>query len=185
MDPNGGYYRNIAVNASFVSKFSATDARKAQFLFWGNVPGYPALVYQTRKYRTRVVGSITGDIVIMRSAEMYLIEAEALAHQDKVSESIDVLFAIQGLRDTSAVKLPATTSKDDLINAVLLERRKELYGEQGVYFFDLKRYQRPLVRDGNHPYPLNILANDPRWIFQLPIGEIDANPKIEPADQNP
>ena len=185
MDPSGGYYRNIALNTSFADKFTATDARKAQMVYYGTVPGYPALVYQTNKYRTRVAGAITGDIVVMRAAEMYLIEAEALAQQNKITESIDVLFAIQGLRDPSAVKLPGTTSKDDLINAILLERRKELYGEIGAYYFDLKRYQRALVRDGNHPYPLTIPADDARWLFQLPISEIDANLNIGPADQNP
>lgn len=185
MDPVGGYYRNIALNTTFAAKFSATDARKNQFVFYGTVPGYPALVYQTNKYRTRVAGAITGDIVVMRSAEMYLIEAEALAQQNKITESIDVLFAVQGLRDPSAVKLPGTTTKDALIDAILLERRKELYGELGVYYFDLKRYLRPLVRDGNHPYPITIAANDAKWLFQLPISEIDANKNIGPEHQNP
>jgi hypothetical protein len=185
MDPYYGYYRNIALNTSFVNTFSATDIRRNRFYYWGSVAGYPALVWQTRKYTSRSTTSIQGDILLMRSAEMYLIEAEALAQQNKIPESIDVLFAIQGLRDPSAVKLPTTTSQSDLINAILLERRKALYGEIGAYYFDLKRYQRALVRDGNHPYPITVAANDPRWLFQIPIGEIDANPNINPADQNP
>jgi hypothetical protein len=121
----------------------------------------------------------------MRSAEMVLIEAEALAQQDKITESIDLLFTLQTLRDATAVKPAPTTTKADLINLILLERRKELYGEIAAYYFDLKRYQRPLVRDGIHPYPLNIPATDARWVFQLPISEIDANANIAPADQNP
>jgi hypothetical protein len=185
MDPYYGYYRNIAINTSLVDSFSATDIRKQRFLYWGTVAGYPALVYQTTKFTSRSTAAIQGDIVLMRSAEMLLIEAEGLAQEDKIPESIDALFELQSLRDPSAVKLPETTSKDDLINAILMERRKTLYGETGAYYFDLKRYQRPLVRDGNHPYPLTIPADDNRWLFQIPISEIDANPNINPADQNP
>ena len=185
MDPYNGYYRNIAVNTSFVDKFKADDKRKTTFLYWGTVAGYPALVWQSLKYKTRAAGTITGDIVVMRSAEMVLIEAEALAQQDKITESIDLLFTLQTLRDATAVKPAPTTTKADLINMILLERRKELYGEIAAYYFDLKRYQRPLVRDGIHPYPLNIPATDARWVFQLPISEIDANANIAPADQNP
>lgn len=183
MDTEGGYYKNIAVNKSFAESYSATDTRKTLMKPVTSSTN-PALAYQTRKYRTRVQGSITGDIILMRAAEMLLIEAEGLAQQDKLQEAIDLLFTLQQLRDPSATKM-ALAPKDAVINAILFERRKELYGELGTYYFDLKRYQRPLVRDGNHPYPLNIPADDARWLFQIPLSEIDANPNINPEHQNP
>ncbi|CAL1518445.1 RagB/SusD family nutrient uptake outer membrane protein [Chitinophaga sp. MM2321] len=185
MDQQGGYYRNIFVNSDFVDQFSATDTRKSLFTFNGVNPAAPARTYATRKYRSRLATSITGDILVMRSAEMYLIEAEALAQQKKIPESIDVLFELQSFRDPAAVKPAANITQADLIKIILLERRKEMYGEIGVQFFDLKRYQLPLERTGNHPYLLTIPANDPRWLIQLPISEIDANKNIAPADQNP
>lgn len=183
MDTEGGYYRNIAVNQSFADLYSATDTRK-ELLIHVASSSIPALQYQTRKYRTRVEGSITGDIILMRSAEMLLIEAEGLAQQNKLQEAIDLLYTLQQLRDPAATKM-ALAPKDAVIKAILLERRKELYGELGTYYFDLKRYQRPLLRDGNHPYPIKVEANDPKWLFQLPQSEVDANPNINPADQNP
>ncbi|SKA38261.1 SusD family protein [Chitinophaga eiseniae] len=185
MDLSGGYYRNIYYNADFVGKYSATDTRRALFTDFGDNPAAPARKWGSRKYRSRLTTSITGDILVMRAAEMYLIEAEGLAQQGKLQEAIDVLFAIQGLRDPSAVKPQASIGKDNLINLILLERRKEMYGEAGVYYFDLKRYQRDLVRTGNHPYILNVPAADPRWLVQIPLSEIDANDKINPEDQNP
>ncbi|RBL90182.1 RagB/SusD family nutrient uptake outer membrane protein [Chitinophaga flava] len=185
MDQTNGYYRNIYVNADFVSKFSTTDARRATFVDYSANPAAPTKAWGSRKYRSRLTTSITGDIITMRSAEMYLIEAEALAQQNKLQESVDVLFSLQSLRDPSAVKPDVSIGKDNLIRMILLERRKELYGESGVYFFDLKRYQQDLVRTGNHPYLLTIPANDPRWLIQIPITEIDANDKINPEDQNP
>ncbi|MBC9909555.1 RagB/SusD family nutrient uptake outer membrane protein [Chitinophaga varians] len=185
MDVNSGYYRNIFFNNDFVNSYSATDARRALFIDNGDNPAAPARRWSSRKYRSRLATSITGDILVMRAAEMYLIEAEGLAQQGKLAEAIDVLFAIQALRDPAAVKPPASIGKDALIDLILLERRKEMYGEAGVYYFDLKRYQRNLVRTGNHPYLLNIAATDPRWLIQIPISEMDANDKINPEDQNP
>ncbi|ATL48118.1 hypothetical protein COR50_13630 [Chitinophaga caeni] len=185
MDPYYGYYRNIAINTSFVNLFSATDIRKSRFLYWGDVAGYPALVYQTTKYTSRSTSAIQGDILLMRSAEMLLAEAEALAQQDELQGAIDLLFELQGLRDPNATKLAANTPKQDIIDAILLERRKELYAENGMSYFDLKRYQKDLVRNGNHPYPITVPNDDKRWVFQIPLAEIDANPNINPGDQNP
>jgi hypothetical protein len=185
MDPTNGYYRNIVVNSAFVNLFTATDTRKALFSALTPNPAAPQRLYTTRKYRSRTAGAQNGDILVMRSAEMYLIEAEALAQQNKITQSIDVLFTIQSLRDPSAVKLLPTTTKDDLMNAILIEKRKELYAETGMPYFDLKRYQLPLVRNGNHPYLFTVPATDARWLFQIPLVELDANPNINPADQNP
>ncbi|NIG52050.1 RagB/SusD family nutrient uptake outer membrane protein [Chitinophaga sp. Cy-1792] len=182
IDPVGGYYRNIYINDGFVNLFSATDARKATFVALAPNANYPYRKYQTHKYQAKE--SMSGDILVMRAAEMYLIEAEALAQQGKVSEGTDALYAIQSLRDPAYVK-PAGLTKDQLIAAVLLERRKELYAEIGAEFFDLKRYQRPLKRTGTHwSVVLDVPAEDERWLFQVPQPEMDANPSIPASDQN-
>jgi hypothetical protein len=55
----------------------------------------------------------------------------------------------------------------------------------GVEYFDLKRYQRPLVRDGIQWAMLNIPATDNRWRWQIPQTEMDANKALTAADQNP
>ncbi|MFB6457627.1 RagB/SusD family nutrient uptake outer membrane protein [Chitinophaga sp. Hz27] len=182
IDPVGGYYRNIYINEGFVNLFSATDARKATFVPVTPNANYPYRKYQTHKYQAKE--SMSGDILVMRAAEMHLIEAEALAQQGKINEGIDALYTIQSLRDPSYTK-PAGLTKDQLIDAILLERRKELYAEIGAEFFDLKRYQRPLQRTGTHwSAVLNVPATDERWLFQLPQAEIDANISMTPADQN-
>jgi hypothetical protein len=70
---------------------------------------------------------------------------------------------------------------------ILIERRKEFYGELGMDYLDIKRRQLPLVRAGNHPaaYRFNMPANDNRLIMKIPQKEIDSNDFIAPADQNP
>lgn len=182
LDPDFGYYRNIYINDAFVSLFSATDARKTVFRKLTASSATPWKLWQTTKYKAKAATS--GDILIMRAVEMYFIEAEALAHLGRSTEAIDLLFTIQSLRDPGAVKMAATSTKDEVINAILLERRKELFAEIGTEFFDLKRYQRPLQRTGNHWSMVTIPVNDKRWLFQIPQSEVDANPNINDADQN-
>src|SRR5438270_4591750 len=111
--------------------------------------------------------SQSGDYVMMRSAEMYLIEAEGDAQLGQLETAKDVLYTLQKQRDPSALRSTAATQAD-LINEILVERRKELYGEMGVQYFDLKRYQQPLVRDGDQWALLNIPATDNRWRWQIP-----------------
>ncbi|MBE7169335.1 MAG: RagB/SusD family nutrient uptake outer membrane protein [Williamsia sp.] len=183
IDPDNGYYRNIYVNDAFVNVFTATDTRKTLFRKLTANAATPWKLWQTTKYKAKTATS--GDILIMRSVEMVFIEAEALAQQGKLSEAIDLLFTLQSLRDPAAVKLAASSTKDDLINAILLERRKELFAEIGTEYLDLRRYQRPLLRTGNHWSPQSIPADDKRWLFQIPQSEVDANPNINDADQNP
>ena len=80
----------------------------------------------------------------------------------------------------------------DLIEAILLERRKELYGE-GLASFDMVRNQKPLLRTGNHiDYggSKQLPARSWQFIYQLPSSEMKNNKAlvddIWPAgDQNP
>ena len=80
----------------------------------------------------------------MRSAEMYLIEAEAKARLGDATAA-DVLFELVSNRDPGYVK--STNTGMDLVEEVYLQRRIELWGE-GVSWFDLKRLKKPLDRSG-------------------------------------
>jgi len=125
----------------------------------------------------------SGDYPYIRSAEMYLIEAEALAKSGNEPDAQDALFAVQLRADPNAVKSTATGQA--LVDEILLEKRKEFWGE-GVYFFDILRNQMPLIREAEHESPLSIPANS--WEFILPIPEreflINKNLDIT-TDQNP
>lgn len=81
----------------------------------------------------------------MRSDEMLLNAAEACAHQGKDTEAKALLWQLQDLRNAKRTE----ASGDELIEAILKERRKELYGE-GFSLFDMLRTQKGLERTGNH-----------------------------------
>jgi starch-binding outer membrane protein, SusD/RagB family len=128
--------------------------------------------------------SAMGDIPYIRSAEMFLIEAEALARSGKDVDAAKALFALISKRDAN-YKLSTKIGKD-LLDEIYFHRRVELWGE-GHRFLDLKRLNLPLNRNGaNHIAAITTLfdlpANDNRWEFLIPRAELDANKKMV---QNP
>jgi len=124
-------------------------------------------------------------IIMMRVGEMYLVEAEAKARLGDATAK-DILYELQLNRDPEAIKSANTGTA--LIAEILLERRKELYGELGIDWLDAKRLQAPLDRStSNHEAPNDyvIPANDPVFILKIPQKEIDSNDFINAGDQNP
>jgi hypothetical protein len=114
----------------------------------------------------------------MRTAEMFLIEAEAKARlgTDDVGARA-ALFTLAKNRNPSYTL--STNTGAALINEIMLQRRVELWGE-GFRFLDLKRLDLPLDRNGsNHNITLanvfNIPVGDVRWEWLIPIAEINAS----------
>lgn len=186
---------SIRINNRFYGYFSETDCR-AKLSVNGN---YPLIMYKneqpidlsitesdimdsliTRKFRDKT--DLTGHYVLMRSAEMMLIEAEAEAELGNNEKARDLLFEIQQRADNLALK--SSSTGEDLVNEILLERRKELYGEGLASVFDLKRKNLPLIREGNQMQG-GFEAGSNRLVWQIPMKEIDANQNISESEQNP
>jgi hypothetical protein len=167
------------IDSNFVNSFSSTDIRKATFVNSGRT--------DFKKWLSKKFGSTTNfndHFVMMRSAEMWLIEAEAKARLGE-ADAGTVLYAVQKNRDPNAVASGNTGQA--LINEILYEKRKDLYGEIGIGFLDIKRLGLPLVRSTGHPllYRFNFPANDNRFTLKIPRAEMDANKSLTAADQNP
>lgn len=173
MDHYADAYFGTYINSNFVAEFSATDVRNT----FENAYGAPVGHYM-EYISTKFTFAFSSDIPMMRTAEMILIEAEAKYHQGE-ADAHDLLYALQLDRDPSAVR--STNTGADLLEEILLERRKELYGEIGVEWFDAKRLQRGITRDGNHRIFVTLVPNDNRFILKIPEDEINANPNISEA----
>lgn len=171
-DHKNDTYTATFVNTTFVARFSATDVRNTFENFYGSPVGHWSQ-WITNKF----VFSFAADVPLMRTAEMILVEAEALYQQGKTTQAHDLLFALQKNRDPQAVK--STNSGSALLEEILLERRKELYGELDIEWFDAKRLQRGITRNGNHRVMLTLAPNDKRFYLKIPQNEIDANPEID------
>lgn len=175
-------YNSVFIDSDFVTQFSVTDVRNLfiEGFYGGEETDY--YYYVTNKFEQRE--DFADDFVMMRSAEMYLIEAEAKAALVE-PDAGDVLFALQSNRDPNAVR--SGNVGQALIDEIMLERRKEMYGEFGISYLDIKRRQLPLVRNGNHPdaYKFDFPANADELILRIPQREIDSNDYITESDQNP
>lgn len=164
-------YQATYVNSVFADQFSDSDIRKKFFDIYGVATPW-------RKYvTTKFAFSFDADLPIMRKSEMVLIDAEAQLNLGNTQAAKDLLFALQSDRDPSATMSANTGAA--LYNEILLERRKELYGEVGVEWFDAKRLRRSIVRDNVHRIVLTVPADSPLFFLKVPQPEIDANPNID------
>ncbi len=168
----------------FVALFDESDIRYQQMQRWEDTAGRQFWI--SMKFRDNE--DCRGSFVVMRTEEMLLNAAEACARQGKEQEAKDLLWQLQDMR--GAVRTEA--SGQDLVEAIWIERRKELYGE-GFGLFDLIRNEKPLVRGGNHVEyqgSVQFPAHSWRLIYQIPTSELLNNENMSDAiwpagDQNP
>lgn len=170
---NGFTFNCFFLNDLFVNTFDSEDIRfngKIQPDPWG------AGLYITSKFYDKE--DLMGDLVYMRASSMYLMEIEALARAGgRESEAQELLWELQDARN--AVR--SSSTGDELIEDILLERRKELYGE-GYAWFDMIRNQKPMYRAGTHQDGLTPATGVEHWparswryVYQIPFNEISNN----------
>jgi hypothetical protein len=194
MDIRTGGYAALGqqkkITKALYDQIPAGDVRKAVF----KTPGTGTTSnpdYNQLKFQVPTAGSWAADYLYMRAAEMYLIEAEALARQGQDGPAISVLEALVQTRfpGYSAAGLAGPS----LLNEILLQRRIELWGE-GFSLIDIKRLGQGLNRPtgpGNHGSPnfnpgiYTTSPADPRMLMRIPQRELDNNASMSPADQNP
>lgn len=169
-----GNRRNVRMPSSFYKKYSKTDVRITVLAKKGNN-------YGSRKFKETNPKNIC-HVPLMRTAEMILIEAECKARLGNEPEAQKLLFNLVSTRDPNYTK--STNTGNDLIEEILIERRKELWGE-GFSYFDMLRNQKPLVRGSDHRSTKNFEANSWMLIHKIPRKELDINPYINEEDQNP
>lgn len=163
-------------------------------LFEWDVKRYKgALMYKKFRYRESTIG----DYVFMRKAEMVLIEAEALAENNQLGPAIIALNQLRTARGAATPDL-STLSKDDLVEEILRERRKELWGE-GFSLTDIIRRQKAVNR---REYPQKSITvngvtvktqghtstklpdgsvhtpNSKYYLFAIPQNEQNTNPNL-------
>jgi hypothetical protein len=163
-----GYYATF-IDSNFVNLFSSTDVRNLFLDLYGEKNYYK---YVTSKFHF----AFESDMPLIRTSEMILAEAEAKYHQGFETQAHDLLFALQQNRDPDAVK--SSNTGNNLLEEILVERRKELYCENGIEWFDAKRLQRSIVRGQEHRIPITLEVNDKRFFLKIPQTEIDNNDSI-------
>lgn len=166
---------DFGINPELVELFPAGDHRLS-LLKSGAVSGGVVIQYLDKWNANK--GNFAQNLPVFRLPELYLIRAEARAEQNKITEGLADLNAIRAARGVPAV---TASNRQQLIDAILLERRLELAYE-GHRFYDMKRrgmdIQRPSAIGANATLPYT----DYRVLAAWPQSQVDLNPLLE---QNP
>ena len=181
-DPYDIGYSSFRVTDEFLNSFSETDVRKKQFLVDGKYSRRGTEGYLINKFDFN--STPANNQVLIRSSEMYLIEAEAEARQGTANEAA-AKAALLAIQSRAGVATTASTKTGQaLIAEIMAERDKELYGE-GHKFFDLLRTKTLVTRSGvSHWSMVNFQPGDNKLVFPIPQVELDANPILR-DQQNP
>lgn len=163
-------YRATYFDPDFVSTFSNSDVRNRFFDIYGVSATTPWREFISTKYAF----TFASDIPILRKSEMVLFDAEAQYHMSNESEARSLLFALQSARDANATI--STNTGQALLDEILLERKKEFFGEFGPQWFDAKRYNLPINRTSVHRIPVNVPVNSNLFYLKIPQDEMDLNP---------
>ena len=139
------YYFSFNADPYFRELFDEGDYRK-KLIYWAPNPsnskpneGDEAYMrYAKFKFRTASIA----DIVLMRTSEIVLINAEAKAHLGDAGGAVERLNALKVARGAKEV---TSETGQALLESIWLERRKELFGE-GFGIVDIIRNQKSVER---------------------------------------
>lgn len=199
---SGSYYYSFMADPYFKDLFDTNDIRY-QLFQWDGLPGREGLLrYAKFKFKATLIA----DIVLMRSAEMYLIEAEGEARNGNVTNAVAVLNQLKAARNANIYS--GSLAQDAVIKEILIERRKELFGE-GFSLSDIIRTQgtvvrKPYVNANGQPIQVQVTTpngtiktvngrghtifafpdqsafapNSRYYLFSIPQKEIENNPNL-------
>ncbi|AWX43896.1 hypothetical protein HME9304_00894 [Flagellimonas maritima] len=173
-----------AIDQDLYDAISADDARKAQF---NDDPENRFLLPLDKFYDPgRVIGGqrfIETDYIYMRVAEMYLLNAEALAKSGNEPGARERLKELLDLRIPDSSYIDGLAGQD-LLDEIYLQTRIELWGE-GKSYLAMKRNQATITRGPNHLsfVGIPIEHNDERLTFEIPFLEIQNNPFINTQNE--
>ncbi|MEL1239521.1 RagB/SusD family nutrient uptake outer membrane protein [Flavobacterium flavipallidum] len=168
--------------------FGTNDARfnlffnttNTSFLDQGSNTAYWSMAYTKFFYPT----------VGMKTTEVYLMLAECLAREDKLTEAVTILNTLRAKRILSGtINLAVPTTRKETMELVINERRKELmFGFNR--FFDLKRLNTeaeyaktitrlfPLVNKTVPQQTYTLQPNSRLYIIPFPLSALTKNPKL-------
>jgi starch-binding outer membrane protein, SusD/RagB family len=162
-------YQNNPLNS-----FEPGDKRRASWVDSSVVNGQT--YFYPYKYRALIGSAPTQYYMILRLAELYLIRAEAYAHLNLLSSSVENLNVIRDRAGLPSLVSPVTM--DSCLNDVAHERQVEFMTELGHRWFDLKRTQ--MAGTVLSPIKPDWQATDTLW--PVPLSQINADPFLT---QNP
>lgn len=129
----------VYLSSSLMSAFQPQDLRKSHWVkMYIDSTVTPHIQYPyPYKYKVSILGQDVSEYqMIFRLSELYLIRAESRIQQDELQEGVADLNII---RERAGLKPKQVTAKEELVEAIISERRLEFFSEMGHRWLDLKR----------------------------------------------
>lgn len=168
------------IDSDLFASIPATDARKN----WFDSEGLPVWKFYDAK-RDASEGGVNktwdNDEVYMRVEEMHLINAEALARDNRLAEAKISLKTFLNQRDETVAATVDLMDEPTFLDAVLYNWRVELWGE-GRSLLTMKRFDKTYTRGANHLSGMAgvaVSADDDRLMFEIPQAESLNNPNVK------
>lgn len=160
----GGRYEDTAATTDFYDLIDDTDARKDLYQQWSttDIP----LPYGVKKF-----GGVDNDVVALRASEVQLNKIEALYFTNPTQALSELVDWVKTYRNPD---YSFSGSGQALLDEILKQRRIELAFE-GHRYFDLNRYQLPIIKNGNCSVNCSVDFNDYRRVFPIPFNEMNTN----------
>ncbi|MGL5273841.1 MAG: RagB/SusD family nutrient uptake outer membrane protein, partial [Phocaeicola sp.] len=198
-DNTNAFYKNAVPDPYFKKLFDygkgydTGDIRFSLFEFSSNGAPRVQNVLTYTKFRFRATEQ-TADLVFMRAAEAWFIEAEGKLRGGMGGSSQTAEEIINEVRTARNATTSGYTFDLDFL---LKERRREFWGEGVTGIFDITCTQRalerkaldkadfpeyPTIKGGHYTFSFpnrdNFVPNSPYYFFQIPEQEIINNPAI-------
>lgn len=170
----------VELSESLMSLWEGGDLRLQQWI--GNYTDDTGSYDFPYKYKVRYDAS-GGDIpeysMVLRLAEQYLIRAEARASMGNLSGAIADVDKIRARADIPLLdEEESGIAENELLDIILLERRKEFFAEWGHRWLDLKRTDKVDEVIGSN----NALWQPTDELYPIPEDERMRNPNLGQND---
>ncbi|WP_234984773.1 RagB/SusD family nutrient uptake outer membrane protein [Flavobacterium sp. CF108] len=165
----------MSLNPALVNSFPMGDLRKTNWI--QPITKGSTTWYHVFKYKEQNNTAVSKEYsIIFRLAEQYLIRAEARIEQ---GDFIGAKEDLNKIRNRAGLGNTIASSKEEILNAIVQERRWEFFAEHGHRFFDLKRFEQ---------LDASLSTIKPGWnstdsLLPIPQNELSTNPNLRP--QNP
>lgn len=166
----GDYYNptrdlgQLAATDDLLNLYDAADIRGRSGMFISAVRDGKTWLY-TKKYLG--VNDSANNIRLFRISEVILSRAEAYAELNNLPDALLDLNRIRKRANPAAIDF-ISSDKNEILNEIALERRRELCFE-GHLLFDLSRKRRSVVRADCTGSDCTVTYPDPKFIIPFPV----------------
>ncbi|WP_417370974.1 RagB/SusD family nutrient uptake outer membrane protein [Gelidibacter japonicus] len=169
--------QGVALTSNLMDAFEPNDLRKT---FWTesitSANGLTTLFYAHKYKATHNTTTESLEYpIVFRLSEQYLIRAEARV---RMGDLVGAMQDVNVIRNRAGLPNITTTIPDEAMDAIIQERRVELFTEQGQRWFDLKRLS--IADDLLAPIKSGWQSTD-IW-FPIPEKELLLNKNLRPQN---